>query len=250
MFVRTAILILVLLPATMWCQTSADDRKSEHCRQNSPCQMTPEKSAPQAKQKQKQRGKQTKRMLWVVPNFAAVSAGKRLPPMSTRDKFVLATRDTFDYSGFTWTAILAAQSYALNSDPELGRGAAGYGRYYWRTFLDGVSGSYFTEAIVPSLTHQDPRYYTMGQGGFFHRIGYALSRVVLTKTDSGGTSFNWSEVGGNVAVAALSNAYYPPQERGVHQTARDWGAQIESAALNNIAKEFWPDIRHKVLRQK
>jgi hypothetical protein len=132
----------------------------------------------------------------------------------------------------------------------LGRGFAGYGRYYWRGFADGVSGTFFTEAIVPSITHEDPRYYTMGHGGFWRRTEYALSRTFVTKTDSGSTTFNWSEVGGNVLEAGLSNAYYPPQERGVNQTLRNWGTQMESAALNNVAKEFWPDIRHKLLRQK
>jgi hypothetical protein len=68
----------------------------------------------------------------------------------------------------------------------------------------------------------------------------------VTKTDSGGLSFNWSEVGGNALEAGLSNAYYPPSERGGRQTARNWGVQMESAALNNIAKEFWPDIRHGI----
>ena len=72
-----------------------------------------------------------------------------------------------DYSSFTWAGILAAQAMALNSDPELGNGIAGYGRYYWRTFTDGVSGTFFTEAIVPAITHEDPRYYTMGREGFF-----------------------------------------------------------------------------------
>jgi hypothetical protein len=193
---------------------------------------------------------QTKRMMYVVPNFAAVSANTQLPPLSARGKFVLAWHDSFDYSSFVWTGIVAAQSYGLDSDPELGSGIAGYGRYYWRAFVDGTSGTYFTEAIVPAMTHEDPRYYTMGHGGFFRRTGYALSRVVLTKTDSGGTSFNWSEVGGNGLEAALSNAYYPPQERGISQTATNWATQMESAALNNIAKEFWPDFRRKVLRLK
>lgn len=189
-------------------------------------------------------------MMWVVPNFGAVSAGAQLPPLTTREKFKLAEDDSFDYSAFVWTGILAFQSWALNSDPELGQGVAGYGRYYWRGFADGVSGTYFTEAIVPALTHEDPRYYTMGRGGFLRRTEYALSRTFLTKTDSGGTSFNWSEVGGNGLEAGLSNAYYPPQEQGLNQTLRNWGTQMESAALNNVAKEFWPDIRHKILRQK
>jgi len=75
---------------------------------------------------------------------------------------VLATQDSFNYSSFVWTGILAAQSWALDSDPEFGHGAAGYARYYWHTFADGISGTFFTEAIVPTLTHQDPRYYSLG----------------------------------------------------------------------------------------
>lgn len=201
-------------------------------------------------QKREQELRQTKRMFWVVPNFAAVSPNTELPPLSPRDKFVLAWHDSFDYSSFVWTGILAAQSLALNSDPELGHGPAAYARYYWRGFVDGVSGTYFTEAIVPVISHEDPRYYTLGHGGFSRRIAYSLSRTFLTKTDSGRTDFNWSEVGGNACEAALSNLYYPPQERGGRQTLRDWGTQMESAALNNIVKEFWPDIRHKVFRLK
>ncbi len=212
--------------------------------------MPDQEPSPQDKQDDSQ-GKQTKRMLWVVPNFAAVSSNTQLPPLSTREKFVLAAHDSVvDYSSYTWTGILAGQAMLLNSDPELGHGIAGYGRYYWRTFADGVSGTFFTEAIVPSIMHEDPRYYTMEQGGFFHRTGYAISRAFLTKTDSGRTRFNFSEVVGNALEAGLSNAYYPPEERGLSQTARNWGTQMESAVLNHIFQEFWPDIRRKVFRRK
>jgi hypothetical protein len=186
----------------------------------------------------------------VVPNFAAVSANTQLPPLSAKGKFWIATEDSFDYSSFVWTGILAGQEFALKNYPEFRQGAAGYARYYWHGFLDGVSGTYFTEAIVPWISHEDPRYYTLGHGGFFRRTGYALSRVILTKTDSGGTTFNWSEVGGNAVEAGLANAYYPAEERGGRQTAINWGAQLESAALNNIAKEFWPDVRRVLFRQK
>jgi hypothetical protein len=195
-------------------------------------------------------GKQTKRMFGVIPNFAAVSADTELPPLTVRGKFILATKDSVDYSSFIWAGMQAGQSMALRSYPELGHGAAGYRRYYWRAFVDQASGSYFTEAIVPAVTHEDPRYYTLGHGGFFRRAGYALSRVVLTKTDSGGTSFNFSEVLGNGMEAGLANFYYPAQERSLHNTAVNWVAQLEAASLNNLAREFWPDIRHKILRQK
>ena len=194
-------------------------------------------------------GKQTKRMFWVVPNFAAVDANTELPPLTARGKFALATQDSVDYSSFVWAGMLAGQSMALRSYPELHNGLAGYSRYYWRAFADQASGSFFTEAIVPALTHEDPRYYTLGHGGFLHRAAYALSRVVVTTTDSGGKSFNYSEIVGNGMEAGLSNFYYPPEERSLRNTAVNWAAQLEAASLNNIIREFWPDIRHKLLRQ-
>src|ERR1700674_845332 len=195
-------------------------------------------------------GKQTKRMFGIIPNFAAVSAHTEAPVLSARGKFVLATQDSVDYSSFIWAGLQAGQSMALQSYPELHQGVAGYGRYYWRAFADQASGSFFTEALVPAVTHEDPRYYTLGHGGFFRRAGYALSRVVVTKTDSGGSGFNYAEIVGNGMEAGLANFYYPPEERGLRNTAVNWAAQLEAASLNNIIREFWPDIRHKFLRQK
>jgi len=195
-------------------------------------------------------GKQTKRMFGIIPNFAAVSARTEVPVLSARDKFILASKDSGDYSSFIWSGLQAAQSMALKSYPELHQGAAGYGRYYWRAFADQASGSYFTEAIVPALTHEDPRYYTLGYGGFLRRASYALSRVVITRTDSGRNTFNISEIAGNGMEAGLANFYYPPQERSLHNTAVNWATQLEAASLNNLFREFWPDIHRKLFRQK
>jgi hypothetical protein len=195
-------------------------------------------------------GKQTKRMFWIIPNFGAVSADTELPALDARGKFALATQDSVDYSSFVWAGMLAGQSMALKSYPELHNGLAGYGRYYWRAFADQASGAFFTEALIPAVTREDPRYYTLGHGGFLRRAGYALSRVVVTKTDSGGRSFNFSEIVGNGMEAGLSNFYYPPEERSLRNTAVNWVSQVEAASLNNIIREFWPDIRHKALRQK
>ena len=153
------------------------------------------------------RGKQTKRMFWVVPNFSAVSADTQLPPLSPKEKFKLAMQDSFDYSSFAWAGILSLQGLATNSEPELGHGMAGYGRYYWRTLADGISGTFFTEALVPAITHEDPRYYTLGHGSFFRRTGYAMTRVLVTRTDSGTTSFNWSAVVGDGLEAGLHRSW-------------------------------------------
>jgi len=267
-------LFLLLSPALVRPQTAAPDKPSGPAReqqtqqsgstaastsqsgagnQSKPDTPVPTAALVQAPAVQKidnSEGKQTKRMFWVIPNFAAVSAHTEVAPLTVRGKFVLASQDSGDYSSFIWAGLLAGQSMALNSYPEFRHGPAGYSRYYWRAFADQASGSFFTEAIVPALTHEDPRYYTLGHGGFLRRTRYALSRVVLTKTDSGGTSFNSSEILGNGMEAGLSNFYYPPEERGLHNTAVNWAAQLEAAALNNLIREFWPDIRRNILRQK
>lgn len=267
--VAAAGLLPLLAPGLVWSQTALDHQQSESSEQtqNFANTGTPESTAGIDAQVQMVKltplpltlvandnrrnsdHKQTNRILWVVPNFTAVSADSELPPLTTAGKFMLATRDSVDYSNFTWTAILAGQAMATRSVPEFGMGMKGYGTYYWHLFVDGVSGNFFTEAILPTITHEDPRYYTLGHGNVFHRMGYALSRTIFTKTDSGGRSFNWSMVGGNAFEAGLSNAYYPSQERGVKQTAQNWGEQMESSVLSNIAMEFWPDIRHTIFRR-
>lgn len=257
-FLGAILAILICCPASLLAQsTSAANQASQgpaaesvqsQDSQNSKPKKAKSKLPPQAGPAETS-PRQTKRMLWIAPNFGAVSAGVEFKPLTVRQKFHLAFDDSFDYSSFTWTGIQAAQGLLTNSDPEFGKGWAGYGRYYWHGYVDGVSGTYFTEAIVPALTHEDPRYFTLGHGGFFRRAGYALTRTLITRDDNGHWGFNWSEVGGNALEATLSDAYYPAGDRGVNQTITNWGVQMESAALNNLAKEFWPDIRHDVFRQ-
>jgi len=260
-------LFLALFPVFTWGQTALDEQSGSTQDQQTPqiestaspasqsdtsaqSKPTPQAPTPADQKADSAEGKQTNRMFWVVPNFSAVSANTQLPPLSVKEKFFLATQDSVDYSSFVWTGLISGQSMAVKSYPELHQGLKGYGRYYWRAFVDQASGSFFTEAIVPALTHEDPRYYTLGHGGFFRRSAYALSRVVITKTDSGGTRFNTSELLGNGLEAGLSNLYYPPEERGLSKTAQNWATQLEGACLNNVVREFWPDIRRKVFRQK
>src|SRR5215471_3490438 len=194
-------------------------------------------------------GQQPKRILGIIPNYRAVSADTEPEPQSTKDKFGLATQDSFDYSSFILAGMLAGVGQARISTPEFGQEAAGYGRYYWHSFADEVSGNYLTEAIVPALTREDPRYYTLGHGNFFHRAGYAVSRLVITRTDSDHKTFNFSEILGNGISAGVSNFYYPAPERTWIKTRQKWVAQVGLDGVFNIFKEFWPDISSAVLHQ-
>jgi len=195
-------------------------------------------------------GQQTKRILGIVPNFRAVSADAHLPPQTVKDKFTSATLDSFDYSAFIFAGILAGVSQIQNSYPEFHQGAAGYGRYYWHTLADQTNENLQVEFLWPVALHQDTRYYTLGHGGFIKRTGYSFSRILITRTDSGGRAFNASEVMGAGSAAGISNFYYPSADRTWTKTGQRWATSIGLDGLTFIAKEFWPDINNKIFHQK
>jgi hypothetical protein len=202
--------------------------------------------APQSQPDGDQTGQQTKRILGIIPNFRAVSADTKLPPQSVKEKFMDATHDSFDYSSFFIPAVLAGYDMARDATPEFHQGGAGYARYFWHAAVDQTSENYMVEFIVPVVTHEDTRYYTLGHGTFMHRAGYALSRAVITRSDSGREVFNVSEVVGAGASAGLSSLYYPSRERSFSNTASEWGLDVGIDAVSFAFREFWPDINHGV----
>jgi hypothetical protein len=189
---------------------------------------------------------QTKRILDVIPNFRAVNADEKLPPQSVKQKFVTATEDSFDYSSIFIPAVLAGYDMAIRATPEFHDGAAGYARYFWHSAVDQTSENYMVEFFVPALTREDTRYYTLGHGGFLKRTGYALSRSVITRSDSGKETFNVSETLGAGIASGLSNLYYPSATRSLSNTGTQWGEDIAIDAAAFVAKEFWPDINHRL----
>jgi hypothetical protein len=195
---------------------------------------------------------QTKRIMGIFPNFRAVSSETHLPPQSVKEKFLTASQDSFDYSAFVLPALLAVESEWANDTPEFHKGAAGYGRYFWHTFVDQTSENYMVEFIVPTVTREDTRYYTMGPGGGgkLKRVGYALSRAVVTRNDAGKDTFNISEVVGAGAAAGISNFYYPRAERTFSKTADKWSVNVGVDAASFMVREFWPDINHYLFHGK
>ena len=195
-------------------------------------------------------GRQTKRILFMIPNFRAVSADQQLPPQSVKEKFKTATLDSVDYSSFIFVGGQAAVAQANSSYPEFGQGARGYGRYYWHTLADAINENYWVEFIVPSVLHQDTRYYTLGKGDFAKRLGYAFTRIVVTRTDEGQETFNFSEILGAGAFSGIANLYYPSQERTVTKTYQRWVTNLAIDGCTFAFKEVWPDINNAVFHQK
>jgi len=195
-------------------------------------------------------GKQTKRILYIVPNFRAVSADQVLPPQTVKEKFKTATLDSVDYSSFIFVAVQAGIAQARNANPEFRQGAAGYGRYYWHTYADYADENLWVEFILPAALHQDSRYYTLGRGGFPKRLAYSFSRIAITRTDSGHEAFNSSEIFGAGAAAGISGLYYPSTERTFTKTYQRWITSLAIDGGTFVFKEFWPDINRRFFHQK
>jgi hypothetical protein len=274
MFVQLAAALLMVVPGTLWSQetqpanisqetladapsaTLAQQQSSSQSNQTQPQQKPgpdpalPDTSTLEQNTKQTPVSKeQPKRILWVIPNYRAVSADAKVPPLDAKGKFKLFFDDSFDYSTFIYVGALAGIGQAENSVPEFRQGAAGFGRYYWHYFADQANGNFFTEFAVPVVLKQDPRYFTKGYGGFFHRTFYAVSRLAVTRTDDGGTEPNFSEVVGNGAAASLASLYYPQQQRTWTKIGQRWLDQVALDGVFNILKEFWPDIAHSVFKK-
>ena len=191
------------------------------------------------------------RLFYAMPNFATVESSQYLPPLTVGQKFKLVTRSSFDPFQFAWYAAIAGISQAENSEPGYGQGWGSYGIRYASALGDGLTEAYMVSAVFPSILRQDPRYYQLGHGSFLRRTGYALSRLAITRGDSGNTQFNASEIFGSaVAAGIVTYSYHPHEDKTLSNTASVWGTQVAYDAIGVELKEFWPDLRRKFSQKK
>jgi len=207
-------------------------------------------------------GTSNDRLFYTLPNFLTLQGREKLPPLSAKDKFKVVALGTFDYFEYPWWGILAAINQAQNNEPGYGQGWVGYGKRYGSTAGDSMVENFMVGAVFPSVLHQDPRFYQSGGGSFLKRSGYAVSRIVITRGDSGHHQFNFSEVGGSAIAAAISTYSYHPRstflstptnphkfiasDRTLSNTISTWETQLTLDTITIMVKEFWPDIHRKM----
>jgi hypothetical protein len=192
---------------------------------------------------------QDKRIFGVLPNYRTADGTQPFRPITVKQKFTIARKDTLDYPSYALAAFFAGVSQFNNSNPSFGQGVQGYARRYGSSIADQDIGNFMTEAIFPSLLHEDPRYFRKVNGSIKSRLGYAATRVLVTRTDAGNWRFNTSEFLGNGTVAAIGNWYYP-DARGAGPTFQRMFTQIGTDALSGVLKEFWPDVKRKWFTKK
>ena len=213
-----------------------------------------------------QSGTSKDRLFFALPNFLTLENAGNVPPLTAGQKFKVVAKGSFDPIQIVWYAALSGISQAENSEPGYGQGAVGYGKRYGAYAADGTIENFFVGAIFPSVLRQDPRYFQSGRGSFFKRTGYAVSRIFVTRSDSGHRQFNFSEIIGSAIASGISTYSYHPRrtfignnsdgipqytasDRTLKNTASVWGSQVGYDTITLVVKEFWPDIRRKLKKQ-
>lgn len=178
------------------------------------------------------------RVLGVFPNFYA-TYDWHAAPLSSGQKFRLAWRTSIDPVTFLGAGAVAGFQQWQNDFSGYGQGEEGYAKRFGASYADGVIGTMIGGAILPSILHQDPRYFYKGTGSIRSRALYAISTVVICRGDNGRWQPNYSNVLGNLAAAGISNIYYPASNRNGAQVTVD-NALIGTAtgAIGSLIQEF------------
>ena len=190
------------------------------------------------------------RLFFVLPNYLTVENLDQFGPLAAKTKFKLSAKTMSDPITISFIGMIALLGQARNSDPSYGQGLSGYAKRYGKFYADTGIGTLMTTSVFPTLLHQDPRYFQLGSGGVWHRTMYSVSRIFVVRADNGDLQFNSSEIVGNAVAAGISNTYHPQNQRTLGDTLSVWGTNIMLNTVCNVAKEFWPDLRHKLRKSR
>ncbi len=192
------------------------------------------------------------RIFGVMPDFQTVTENNgKVAPLTVKQKWGLAIKETADPFNVVNAAFGAAFSQMGNQTPKYGEGGEAYGERFGAALADFGTQNFFSAGVLASLLHQDPRYFRKGPGtGVVKRVLYSISRIAITRQDSGRTAFNFSGIGGMALGIAASNIYYPSASvRGTVMAGRV-ETSLFGGVTGNLMSEFWPDIQKKFFHRK
>ncbi len=190
-----------------------------------------------------------KRVFGVLPNNRTTDGSLPFEPITAKRKMTIAAKDSFDWPVYLTSGMFAGIYQFEDQNHSFGQGMAGYGKRYGASYGDQLIGNMMTEGVLPSLLHEDPRYFRVGAGTNKSRLAAALTQIFVTRADSGGRTFNFSEWGGNAVSVAVSNAWYP-DTRNFSDNVQKLLFQCATDAVSNVLKEFWPDVKRHFARKR
>jgi hypothetical protein len=171
--------------------------------------------------------------------------GAVLCSLEIKDKLFLFMRDAVDPETFLAAGFNAGISQAENNDPSFGQGGAGYAKRLAASYTDEAQFRFFKEFAYPTIFHEDPRYYRLGQGTVKRRFLHAVAHAVVAYNDHGDPMFNYSEWLGEISGTSIANLYHPGNRRGVGPAARNIAIGVGMDIGYDELREFWPEIARK-----
>lgn len=180
---------------------------------------------------------ETQRVFGVFQNFYT-SYIWDAKPMPAKQKYRLAFRSLIDPPQFLIVAGVAGAEHYNGTYPGYGPGIEGYGKRYGAALADQVTGRLIGSAILPSLLHQDPRYFYQGSGSVPSRTFHAVSHTFTARGDNGHIQPNYSHLLGTLAAAGIANLYHPETSRGVGDTFQNFGINTAGNIVGNLVREF------------
>ena len=193
---------------------------------------------------------QPKRILGFMPNFRSVSGGSKPHPPGWRYNFVVATHQATDYSTFIFLGLTSLTAESTDAHPALGKGVGGFYAYTWRGFLDKTDGTYLSAWLLPSLLHEDTRFYALGsEHSIAIRSLYVISRQAVARTYGGRQTPNIAGLGGKVLTQVVSRTYYPPSATSFTVLASKFGYSVMRDVIFSSIREFYPDIAAHYIRK-
>jgi hypothetical protein len=194
--------------------------------------------------------RQPKRILGFMPNFRSVSGGSVPHPPGWKYNFTVATHQATDYSSFIFLGLTSLTAEGMNMHPVLGKGIGGFYAYTWRGFLDKTDGTYLSAWLLPSLLHEDTRYYALGKGhSIVIRSLYVISRQAVARTYGGRQTPNIAGLGGKVLTQVISRNYYPSSATTFSVLATKFGYSAMRDIAFSAVREFYPDIAAHYVRK-
>jgi hypothetical protein len=235
-------------PAPAAAPNQDSSSSSSSASSTSPVQTSPEQNQ-HDKAEEQLKAQEHQRVFGVMASFNTTRNPDALP-LSSGQKFRLFFKSATDPWPFGLAAVVAGIGQADDSYPAWGQGMGGYATRYGGAYADYFIGNFFGNAVLPSLWHEDPRYFQKGTGSGFKRFLWAAGSTVWCKRDKGTWGPNYANVAGNLIGAAIARTYYPPSERTVSDTITDGLTVSAEGIVGAEVIEFWPDmVRHHRRKQ-
>jgi hypothetical protein len=181
--------------------------------------------------------------------FGVVDPGEKIPPLYPRDKMVFWLHEEFAPLSLFPAFTSAGWGQLVGSDPKYGSDSGAFGERLGAAVVRQASFRFFSDSLMPTLTHEDPRYFRKAYGPITHRGVYAAERVFVAQRDNGSKGFNYSGTMGRAIASALTIAYYPHESANAKVAAQTWGISLAGWAGINLFHEFWPDVRDRVFHR-